>query len=67
VELRLGRIHRQARDALCKSRWSFWGLNRGGEDHEPSCARCIAIAERAIADPSRVVICSDPLAQGSGR
>jgi hypothetical protein len=53
-EVRVGRIHRQARDALCKSRWSFWGLNRGGEDHVPSCRRCIEIAERAIADPTSV-------------
>jgi hypothetical protein len=53
-EVRVGRIHRQARDALCKSRWSFWGLNRGGEDHEPSCKRCIEIAEWAIAEPDSV-------------
>ncbi|MBS1895467.1 MAG: hypothetical protein JST59_29560 [Actinobacteria bacterium] len=53
-EVRIGRIHRNARDALCKSRWSFWGLHRGGEDHEPSCKRCIEIAERAIADPGSV-------------
>ena len=53
-EVRIGRIHRHARDALCKSRWSFWGLNRGGEDHTPSCRRCIEIAERAIADPASV-------------
>ncbi|MBS1861894.1 MAG: hypothetical protein JSS68_09295 [Actinobacteria bacterium] len=53
-EVRIGRIHRHSRDALCKLRWSFWGLNRGGEDHVPSCRRCIEIAERAIADPGSV-------------
>ena len=53
-EVRIGRIRRNRGDALCKTRWAFWGLNRGGEDHEPSCVRCIEIAERAIADPARV-------------
>lgn len=50
-EVRVGRIHRVQGDALCKRRGRFWGLNRGGEDHVPSCRRCIEIAERAIAAP----------------
>ena len=54
-EVRVGRIHRAERDALCKPRGRFWGLNRGGEDHVPSCRRCIEIAERAIADPASVI------------
>ncbi len=50
-EVRVGRIHRAERDALCKPRDRFWGLYRGGEDHIPTCRRCIEIAERAIAAP----------------
>lgn len=53
-EVRIGRIRRRARDALCKSRRAFWGLNRGGEDRVPSCKRCVEIAERALADPGSV-------------
>lgn len=53
-EVRVGRIHRRSRDALCKPRGRFWGLYRGGEDHVPSCQRCIEIAERAIAHPGSV-------------
>jgi hypothetical protein len=53
-EVRVGRIHRHSRDALCKPRDRFWGLYRGGEDHVPSCRRCTEIAERAISDPGSV-------------
>jgi hypothetical protein len=53
-EVQVGRIHRSERDALCKRRDRFWGLYRGGEDHVPSCRRCIEIAERVIADPASV-------------
>lgn len=53
-EVRVGGIHRSEGDALCKRRDRFWGLNRGGEDHVPSCQRCIAVAERAIAEPDSV-------------
>jgi hypothetical protein len=53
-EVRIGRIRRVEGDALCRPRRRFWGLARGGEDHLPSCRRCVAIAERAIAEPGSV-------------
>jgi|GEM_PF-2595719 len=53
-EGRIGLIHRRERDALCKPRDRFWGLNRGGEDHVSSCWRCTQIAAGASAAPESV-------------
>lgn len=40
-----GRFHRDARDALCKPRRAFWGV-QADTTLEVTCPRCLALAAR---------------------
>lgn len=45
--LKLGRLERQAGDALCKPRAQFWGLEKTPNCTHVTCPRCTAVATRA--------------------
>ncbi|MEW6732476.1 MAG: hypothetical protein AB1489_14195 [Acidobacteriota bacterium] len=46
-ELHIGRLQRNAGDALCKPRDKFWGLEEVSNG-SPTCVKCLEIAERTI-------------------
>lgn len=44
--IHVGRLHREAGDALCRPQRTFWGLDPRPERTDATCKRCIEIAGR---------------------
>lgn len=53
--LHVGRLRRAARDAICKPRRQFWGLEPAGADARVTCSRCLFLVARhtVVVQPHR--------------